>query len=560
MLISLNVKNFAIIDNIQLDFTNTRDKGLYVMTGETGAGKSLIIDAIGLLFGARASSNLIRYGEDKAIITGLFSDYNNQMINILSKYSITYDVNDYLIIQRTLYKSGKSICKINNEMVTLSQLNELSAYIGDIHSQNDSFGLINDKNYLNFISNDDVKKQLVAYQVSYNEYKNMKNDLEELKRKNDENIKKKDFLMYQVNELEKAHLSITEEQELKEKLKYLANFNKINDEIQSFRQIYDDENALGLIQSSLSSLEKLKEMDSRYQESYKTLEEAYYNIEDLCNNSLLYVNDGDVNSKDIDSINDRLGKYSDLKRKYKMDISEIVKYYETIKQDLYDVDNYDILLLKKEKELKSQYDKTFELAYAIRKSRMDYAKLLTENILENLNDLELPNTNFIIDFNKLDKKKVAFLPDGIDIVDFLVSFNKGEPVKPLYKVASGGELSRFMLALKTVLGDQLPLQIKIFDEIDSGISGKVAHSIALKIKKISNKSQVLCITHLPQVASVGDIQYKISKEIKENRTFTIIHKLNKDERIIEIASMISNGKVTNASEALAKELLNKDEM
>lgn len=553
MLVSLSVKNFAIIDNVQIEFK----PNMTVMTGETGAGKSLIIDALSLLFGARASSDLIRYGENKASIIGVFSNYSKEIIDVLNDLGIDYDLDDNLIIKRELYANGKSICKVNSEIVTLNDLKIICEYVGDIHSQNDSLGLINPKNYLSFLRNENVDKLVLKYQELLKEYKNI-NNLYNSKLKRNEEIKEKmDFLKYQYKELKTLNISVNEEEDLKNELSTLSNYENINEAIKNFKNIYDKENALDLIYESLNHLSKLAKYDKKYEDLYKELENSYYNIEAIVGNNLFkHVNENiDVDIK-IDEINSRLGIYSDLKRKYKKTTAEILDYLKQIEQDLNDFDNFDIDIEELKNKSKEKYQEVLNIAYLIRKERMGIAKQLEEELINNLNDLELKNTSFDILFNDINEhENIAFGKFGIDSVDFMVSFNKGELLKPLSKVASGGELSRFMLALKTVLGNNLPMQIKVFDEVDSGVSGNVAFAIAKKIKEISKKSQVICVTHLAQVASVGDNHLRISKEVDNDRTYTVIENLDIDDKINEIAFMLSNGNVSEASINMAKELI-----
>ena len=301
--------------------------------------------------------------------------------------------------------------------------------------------------------------------------------------------------------------------------------------------------------NSLKCLKELKNINEKYEDLYKIFEESYYNIESVYEDNKLEIKEFDSNR--LDEINDRLGLYSELKRKYKKDVSEILKYKDEIEQVLYNIENYDEIIKELKDACDKAYNQTYDIAKKISEERKKVAKSLTEEIISSLSDLMLKNVKFEIVFERSDK----FLKDGIDTVDFLVSFNKGEPVKPLSKVASGGELSRFMLALKCVLGSKLPQQTKIFDEIDSGVSGSVAYSIAKKIKEISKTSQVLCITHLPQVASIGDKHLFITKSVNDGRTVTLIKELKKDERIEEVAKMISNGEATIASLNLAKEMI-----
>ncbi len=551
MLVSLNVKNFAIIDNIDIEFAS----GMTVLTGETGAGKSLIIDAISLLLGKRAQSDLIRYGENKASITGVFSDINDNLADVLDELAIDYDKNDNLIIKREIYANGKSICKVNTDIISLNDLNKIGDLIGDIHCQEDTFGLINPKNYLSFIINDKIKDLSNQYIIKLKEYKDVLSEYNRKVKENDDIKEKADFLKYQYNELKLAKLSSTEEDELKEREHYLSNYNNVLENINSYKSIYDEQGALDLIYESLNYLAKLKEYDKKYETLYNNLEEAYYNIEEINNNSLLKSANIDIDESELENIQNRLGLYADLKRKYKKTTSELVEYYEKIKKDLELVENFDDILKDIKIKLDKLYQETYEIALNLRNERIKYASSLQESIIANLVDLDLKNTNFKIEFNQIDENNINFLKDGIDVIDFKVSFNKGELLKPLSKVASGGELSRFMLALKTVIGNNLNMQTKIFDEIDTGVSGKVAFHIAKKIKDISLSSQVLCITHLAQVASIADNHIKISKATKDGRTYTEIDLLDMDGRIKEVASMLSNGNISDASLRLAKELI-----
>lgn len=548
MLATLNVKNFAIIDNIKIDFND----GLTVLTGETGAGKSLIIDAISLLFGERASNDLIRYGEDKATIEGLFSNYDSNIKGLLNKYDIDYDESDYLIVKRELYASGKNICKINNQNVTLNQLKEISMYIGDIHSQLETFGLINPKNYILFLHNSKTNELLELYENNLKKYRKAKKEYDELISKNDENTKRLDFIKYQLNELIQAKLSLSEEEELKNESKFLSNFEDVSSTLFELKNNFLNDQTLSNLYESLNLMQKLSKYDEKYLEFKNILEEAYYNIEEVANDKSLSVNVIDFDERRLDEVNERLATYSELKRKYKMTTEELIAFKEKLENTINEVDNFDFNLKELEKNVNIYLDEVMNAGNNLHEERVKISKQIMNEIMPHLLDLQLNNTLFEIDVNNTKN----LLRDGLDEVNFNVTFNKGEPVKPLSKIASGGELSRFMLALKTVLGDNLPMQTKIFDEIDSGVSGNVAYSIGKKLHNISKTSQVLCITHLPQVASVADHHIKISKTLIEGRTITKIDVLDYDGRVQEIASMISNGVPTEASLNYAKELLN----
>lgn len=547
MLISLTVKNFAIIDNISIDFYD----GMTVLTGETGAGKSLIIDALGLLFGDRASMDLIRYGEDKAIIEGVFSNYSPKINQFLENLGIDYNPEDNLSIKRELFKNGKSTCRINNNIVNLYQLAEISEYIGDIHSQNDTLGLINPKNYLNFLSSPEIDEKLIVYQQSLKDYKINLANYEKLLENARESQEKEDFLRFQYKEYIAAKINLTEEEELKKELNYLSNFEKISESLITIKEVNTNGEILENLYRIIESLKKLENFNEKYTNIRKDVEDSYYLLEASLESPELKLNDLDFDPKRVDEINSRLSIYSDFRRKYRLDTKGIIEYFNKVKKDLDLLENSEFYLDDLKKKVDYSYIKTMDIAKAISKERKVIAKQLQSDIKKHLSDLQLKKLNFEIEF----KERKNFLDNGIDEVDFLISFNKGEPVKPLAKTASGGELSRFMLALKTIIGDKIPLQTKVFDEIDNGVSGSVAYSIAEKIKFISEKSQVICITHLPQVASISDHHLKISKEVVDNRTYTKITPLDKDGRIKEIAEMISKGKPTEASLALAHELL-----
>lgn len=550
MLTSLLVKNFAIIDNINIEF----DDKMTVLTGETGAGKSLIIDAIGLLFASRASSDLIRHGENKATIEGVFSDINPKLINILEEKGLEIQRDDFLTIKREIYDSGKSLCKVNEYTVSLAVLNDISEYIGDIHTQFDTQKLTNPKNYLQYIDDEDIEKLLIQYQKSLKNYNSVMKEYKDLITQEALGKEKLSFYKFQIEEIEKAKISVEEELELKEKLDILNNYELIATNINQFINTYEENDVLSDIYQSLSMLAKVEKFDKKYENYRKQIEESYYNISDVVTEISADFKKSDIDLQELEEINSRLGLYSDLKRKYKLATSEIIEYYHRIVKEIENIENFDFILSDLEKKVNKSYHETLEIGKVISDKRRILANNLVSRIKETLVDLQLKEVQFEISFNETSEKP-DFKKDGIDVIDFIISFNKGEPLKPLSKVASGGELSRFMLALKTLITGKLQLQTLIFDEIDNGVSGAIAYSIASKIKEISESAQVLCVTHLPQVAAIADNHLKISKKIVNGRTVTVIDKLAIDGRIDEIAKMISNGEITVASKNLAQELL-----
>ncbi|HOF43055.1 MAG TPA: DNA repair protein RecN [Bacilli bacterium] len=547
MLQRLIVKNFAIIENIEIEF---KDK-MTVLSGETGAGKSLIIDAIGLLFGKRASVDLIRYKETKATITGIFTN-TKEIIEYLQEKYLNLGDGESLIISRDLYLNSSSVAKVNSDVVSINILAELGELIGDIHNQFDSQALTHPKNYLNFLADDGIKDKLSNYKVLLNEYKQTKKEYDALVKENEENTKQIDFIKYQLKELKAAHLNLTEEEDLKNQENYLKNYEVISTAFEEIKELLENRGSLDNIASTFSRLSVLKinpeaeELIEKIKSSYYDLEASYDELKKM-NRSL------EFDPEALDQINERLSVYSSLKRKYKLNTEGLINLEGELADKVSQIDTYDLDL----KEIKAKLDKSYSSAYKeaeiISKLRKEKAVNFEKEITANLRDLELIKTNFKIEFTKLSELS----DNGFDKVDFLVSFNEGEPLKSLSKVASGGELSRFMLALKVMINEKMNYQTMIFDEIDSGVSGKTAYAIANKLKQIANFSQVLSVTHLPQVAAIADSHLFISKEVLDGRTVTKLKHLENEERVIEIAKMISNGIVTDASYNLALELLKK---
>lgn len=550
MLLSLTVKNFAIIDNISIDFSN----GMTVLTGETGAGKSLIIDAIGLLFGDRASADLVRYDEVKATIEGVFSDYSNNIKDILIEAGI--DAEDILVIKREIYQNGKSLAKVNGETVNLNVLMDLSNELGDIHTQFDAVKLVNPKNYFSFIDSDEINELLVSYKQNLKEYRKYNNLYLEKKEEENQNNQKLEFLKYQINELSKAKLQANEEETLRNEIKMMDNYEKLSTNYHEVISLFDDNKLTNNLYEAINLLKKNSEYDESLKEKIERLESSYYEITDIYDDINNIIRNLDFNPDDFDRKNERLAVYSSLKRKYKMTTTELIEYLDKIRTDVDNIENYDVYLADLLKEVNKYYELTYKIGKEISLKRQAISKELTNNLVKIFPDLQLKNTTFEIKLSNDEAN--PFKPNGIDNIDFLISFNKGEPLKPLSKVASGGELSRFMLAIKAISCNKETKKTFIFDEIDSGVSGEVAGAIALKINEIAKNNQVICVTHLPQVASIAKHHFNISKKVLDGaRTVTEINLLSYEERINNIALMISKGNITEASIMLAKEFLNK---
>lgn len=550
MLKKLHVNNFAIIDDITLEF----DPLMTSLTGQTGAGKSLIIDCIGLLLGARADSDMIRYGETKAIIEGVF-DYKNKKIDeILSNYGIA--LSNELTIKREVSKNSKIL--LNNAQISLNQLKEVAKYLGDIHVQNDTYKLVNPENYLSIIDMfggkniddlfNDYSLSLVLYKEELKEYKEAIN-------KNDEVYEKLDLLKFQYDELSKLDLKENELENIEKEINVLSNYDKIYNNLNDAINLLD---SIDNLYDSFNALKKIELYDNELESQAKIIEDSYYNVDDVKSNLKKKLSNMDFDKNYLDELIERENELKRISKKYKMDINELITHINKIKKEIDKCENYDEFVKDSFNNLKKKYDDLIIKAKKLETEREKVGKALSLKLVEVCKELDLENINFDIKFNLTDISDVVkanFLDDGISNVDFLISLNKGEPLKPLNKVASGGELSRIMLGLKSILASRQNLSFIVFDEIDSGISGITASHIAKKIKEISKSTQVLCITHLPHVASIADNQLFISKYEKDSRTFTKVEKLGYNERVKQIAIMISGDKISPSAINSAKELL-----
>ena len=557
MLSYISVKNFAIIENIEVDF----NKGMTALTGETGAGKSLLIDAIGLLLGDRATSNIVRTGSKKAEVEGIFISNNPKIESLLKSFGIDYK-DSQLLIKRQITTSNNNIIKINNHTVTLSQLNEITSLLADIHTQHDTHRLINPQTYLGIIDgfeNELTQELLEKYREELAKYKEELKELNRLKNTNNDLLERLDLMKFQVKELESYNLDILEEEMLIEEVEKMKNFDEIYQSLNEAKLLLETTNALDNIYTSAKKIESIEEYGDVYSKLKLRLLEAYYELDDAFSTLKGELNLLDFNPHLLDSHQERLNSLDSLKRKYRKELPDLIEYLEKTKEDINNIDNFDevintqILLVQKRFEnLKIEALKVSDL-------RIKTSMFIESELLSILVDLELKDTYFkIIFLNKIEDNYLnynQFLHDGIDEVDFLITTNVGEPLKPLSKAASGGEMSRIMLGLKSLLVTSLNLSLIIFDEIDSGVSGFVANQVAKKIKEISSTTQVICITHIPQVAAVSDHHLFISKSVEGERTRAFIKDLVQDDRIQEIAQMISGEKVSSASIESAKELL-----
>lgn len=554
MLQQLTVNNFAIIDNITIEFKNH----LSVLTGATGAGKSLIIDAIGLLLGDRASNQMIRTGEEKATIEGIFTSYNETIDNLLDQFGI--DKMDYLIIRRDIYKNGKSISRINGYVVTLSQLTTISNLLADIHTQLDTKKLFDLRNYVDFIDNEEIRKEISKYQEIRNEYlEHLKayNHLVDEFKKGQDNF---DFYQFRLNELKSMNLSVDEVANLEEELNVLNNYETINSNLSEIKETFRSQDILNSLYSIKQQLAKLASFNEKYAELAKTVDGSYYDLEDVeqtISSNLAHL---EFDNKRFDYINERISTIKDIERKYRMSVEQLIDYQKSLEELVNNFDQSEFLINNELIKVKESFDKLTKKAAEITALRVAQSKILIDNINKTLVDLCLDKVRIKITVDSIKPNnefdQSAFKENGNNIVDFLISFNIGEELRPLSKVASGGEMSRIMLALKTHMLQNMNLSTIIFDEIDTGISGEVAMAVAKKMKEISKTTQVLAITHLPIVASAADQHLFVSKEVKDNKTYTIVKLLSKEERIEKVAEMISSSNNDISSLLVAENMIN----
>jgi len=538
MISTLHIKNIGIIEDLTVDL-NT---GFNVLTGETGAGKTLIIDSLNLACGGRFSKEIVRRGENFCLVE----------LNIyLPQNENSIDGN--IIISREIFLNGRNTCKINGRLVTVNELKEFMSKIIDIHGQNDNQTIMSKQEHINYLDNfigKDLLNEKYEYQKLYNRYNEIKKELKENYGDEKEKQRKLDLLKYQLNEIEQANLKENEEDELNNERKKIMNSEKIYTCLTEVDSNLS-ESVIDGINLSIRALEKIEDIDDEYKNKLTDLKNIYYDVQELTRDISDLNSDVSFDESKRNEIEERLDCIYDLKRKYGNSISEIIEYKEQIKKDIYTIENLEEHNNKLKKELEDLTTKMSEKCSVLNKMRSKYSKVLNEKINKELKDLEMKNASFHVDI-KYDESG-NFNQNGLDDIEFLIATNVGDEAKPLIKIASGGEISRIMLAIKTVLADTDEVPILIFDEIDTGISGKAAKSVGEKIKIISQKHQVLCITHQANIAAKGDSNYFISKKVENEKTYTNIKLLNEAEVIEEIAR-ISSGDITKNALEHAREM------
>lgn len=550
MLQELSIKNFAIIDEVTVSFTN----GMTVLTGETGAGKSIIIDAVNLLVGGRGSAQFVRYGEQKAEIEGLFYlQASHPCHKKLKEYGIDIE-EGMLVLRREISSNGKSVCRVNGKLMTISILRELGSTLVDIHGQHEHQQLMNEYFHISLLDQfgqEEIFDALKAYKAVYKEYEEVHNKLSELNTNEQQLAQRLDLLQFQLQEITGANLQLNEDVYLEEEKNCLDNFEDIFKAIHSgYEGLQGEGRGLDFVGHVMSHLEAAVELDERYKPLEESVANCFYMLEDVTSSLRNELELLEFNPERQNEVEFRLNEINQLKRKYGATVDEILEYSSQVEEEIEMIQNRDSRVEELEKRLVSLHEDLLLEANQLSNVRKKWASKLEKAIHNELEHLYMDKAIFQIHFQS---KKES--DDGIDHVQFQISTNPGEPLKPLSKVASGGELSRMMLALKTIFTKHQGTTSIIFDEVDTGVSGRIAQAMAEKIQKISVDSQVLCISHLPQVAAMADTHLLISKKISGQRTQTIINQLNKKEKIKEISRMISGAEITEITKKHASELL-----
>jgi DNA repair protein RecN len=555
MLQTLSIKQFAIIDELDINFSD----GLTVMSGETGSGKSIIIDAIGQLIGMRASSDYVRHGEKKAIIEGIFDiDESKDAINILESLAIDVD-EDFLLVKREIFSSGKSICRINNQTVTLQDLRKVMQELLDIHGQHETQSLLKQKYHLQLLddyADNHYSDLLNQYQLSYNQYKNKRKELEELESADQALLQRLDLMKFQLEELTEASLKEGEVEQLESDIKRIQNSEKLNLALNNAHQVLTDESAIPDRLYELSNyLQTINDIvPEKFVRLKEDIDQFYYILEDAKHEIYDEMANTEFDEQVLNEYESRMNLLNNLKRKYGKDITELIAYQSKLANEIDKIENYEQSTSQLREEIKTLYNEVIDIGKKLSQERRRVARELRDHIVSEIQNLQMKDANLEISFKPLDEPTI----EGIEFVEFLISPNRGEPLKSLNKIASGGELSRIMLALKSIFVKSRGQTAILFDEVDSGVSGQAAQKMAEKMRDIAQYIQVICISHLPQVASMSDHHLLISKASNADRTTTQVKELKDENKIDEIARMISGASVTELTRENAKEMIKQN--
>ena len=549
MLSLLHIENIAVIESADISF----DRGFNVLTGETGAGKSIVIDAISAVLGERAYRDMIRTGAAKASVRAVFTDVPEYPW--FSENGVDYDPET--VIQREIYLDGKNICRVNGSLVSVSILRKLGIQLINIHGQHDSASLFDEENHLAFLDAfADNRSLRESYSQAYQKVTELRREIDSLTMDESEKLRRMETLKYQIGEIEKAQLEPGEDEALEQRRKLLQNAEKLSSGLEEATQcLYggeDTDGAAGLLAQAEHALARLGRFSDSFQSIHDRVADLMYQVQDAAEE----VGDprGGLNSSadELEQIESRLDVIHKLRRKYGVTCEDILAYLEKAKRELDEIEFADDHLERLKGKLKKAEKTAWDQALALRKNRQEKAELLSQRILTELSQLDMPRVQFSCRFQELE-----LTPNGADGVAFYMSANAGEALKPMSKVASGGELARIMLAMKNVLAEKDQVNTLIFDEVDTGVSGRAAQKVAEKLRSVASHKQVLCVTHLPQLAALADTHLLIAKSERDGRTYTSVTPLDLEGRKRELARIIGGANITQTTLKSAEEMLRR---
>lgn len=536
MIEKIIIDNFATIEHLEVDFHSS----LNVITGESGAGKSVLIEAINMALGGRADISMVRTESDRALIQILAKDNKDEEV----------------IISRELLASGKSTSKLNGRLITLNELKNYCYNLVDIHGQYDNQKILNPESHILMLDGyiaDNINNELNELEAAYNEYTESKNRYDELVKEENESRKQQNYYQFEYDYIDKLNLKPGEDESLRESIELMKNSEKIFSSInETYSSLHEAEpSVLSAIGRAVDLMKEISYLSDTLSQISETIENSYYELEDASSTLLSVRNSLYFSEDELNSAQERLSQIEDALRKYNMKVPEIIKYKEELGDKLSKLTDFEYIKAESSKDMQDKLDLLKIKAKVVSEIRKEYGLKLEEEISSELRDLNFSNSEFKVNITRDDS--IGKL--GFDNVEFLISTNPGEPLMPLSKIASGGEISRIMLSFKHVIGDKYKVPTMIFDEIDTGIGGKSALVVGKKLKEIADHHQVICITHLPQIAAYGKHSYRISKEVLNGRTYTSIEELHGDDILKSIASMISGNDDSEPGLRMARDLI-----
>lgn len=551
MLLELNIENFAIIENMKIEF----ESGLNVLTGETGSGKSIIIDSLGLVLGQRVNKDIIKKGKDRAFIEAVFSSYDEETKDLLLEYGI--ESGDLIVVSKEIREKGPSITRINNRTVTSQILSKISTHLIDIFAQHESISLMDNKNQLKLIDDFSAKEQknlLLKLKDVVQEINDLKNEYHEKSMLEQNKDREIDLLEYQIHEIEDAALTDYDDEKLYDDFNYLNNMTdtlvKLSEAKSLINESYESSSLEDILDKIIANIVDVSKYNKDLKEVEQDLEDIRYRISDIAKELDRYVNSSEIDEEKLLYLKERIDLVNNLKLKYGNNVKAINKFYSDISERLHFLQNYEDNLNKLQNKIKNMEEEALLLAEKISKNRKDTAKVLEKKVEEEIVKLNIKDAKFKIDISEKELSK-----DGIDKIEFLIAPNLGQDLMPMAKVASGGEMSRIMLGFKSIIAEKDDIPTLVFDEIDTGISGRTAQIVGNKIKELARDRQIIVISHLPQIVALADTHFAIKKDVVNNSTISTIDKLNYDERVSEVARLIGGINVSEIAIETAKEMI-----